>query len=233
MLETAILIFTLIVLAAFLAAFLAVVLIFKDELAGKLQRRKLLQYETMYRYKPDANGNYPGYFDPRSGTFFAPSPGNRPVPEQLLFNAGGGIKPVVERQMVIQHYGGPVPEPSPAPDQGGMDISEGEIREIKPVQELNAGIQVGVPGSPLTDNLASKSSVQPVEVHTDSQIRALLETFKRNGRAKIESIQEAAQVSSKSGKKFLMYSAYWETLPKFEPWKLNEEVVKMEPKEVE
>jgi hypothetical protein len=233
MLETAILIFALVVLAAILAAILAIALLFREELARKFLGRKLLQYRTMYRYQPDQNGNYPGYFDPRSGTYFAPNPGNRPVPEQLLFNAGGGIKPVVERQMVIQHYGGPVPEPSPAHDQEGMDVSEGEIREIKPTPELMSSFQFGVGARPSETNLASKSSVQPVEVHTDSQIRALLETFKRNGRAKIESIQEAAQVSSKSGKKFLMYSAYWETLPKFEPWKLNEEVVKMEPKEVE
>lgn len=186
---------------------------FEDKLADRQQERKLRQFREMYKYQPDANGNYPAFFHPRTGTYFAASPGNRPVPEQYFMSVGGARQAIV-RTTVINTGRTKLPEP----EEGKEDIPEADYQEFEPPAELPSGVAVNIPTEQDKSNLSSKSIVQPEPVRTDAEIRALLTTYREHGRAKVESIYEAAQVKSRSGKKYETYSAFWDSLPKPVPY---------------
>jgi hypothetical protein len=228
MLEIAIGMFLFFPLALFLALALAYV---KSDLADKAQRRKIKLHEALYRYKPDANGNYPSMFLPGTGQFFNPAPGNRPVPEVFLqgqqtvkqalpparplnLNTYGKFQKVQEEEE--EDF-----ERSPA-----MNV-ENRMPELpaKGVQELpepepeRAGFE--------SDFELKSEFERPKELEKKrsiAEIEQLLVEYKARGDYKIASILSAAQFKSKTDGRYAAWSAFWDGLPEPESGPVEEQI---------
>lgn len=145
------------------------------------------------RYQPDHLGNYPAYFNPKTGTFFVPSPGNRAYPEQFL-PVSANFKQVHEanRPLTINYGGAKVAQL----EEPGEPIEEpGEPGSARAVQEVEPEKLPQLEGA-----------------RTITDIQALLAQDKTEGRFMEDSIRERTGLKAKSGKSFRGWVDYWNSL---------------------
>jgi len=163
----------------------------------------LRRYQAIRRFNPDRNGNYPAFFDPRTGTHFIPNPGNGTVPAQILMYNGvqRDIKPSKEHHPLIINYNRRPPIES-IPVQVNVDDQELD----QPVPIFDRTFE--------PENLLVQP-VQPEQAGTENQLRALLLKAKQEGRAMTVAIPDVIGCRRGNSKEYLYWKDVWLNLPNF------------------
>lgn len=154
-------------------------------------------------YSADPLGNYPAFFNHKTGDAFLPPPGNRAFPEQIMLVNGvqRPVHPEQERPLVL-NYGRPRP--------GGEQVENSTA--VQGEQYSRSGT---VQGEQFLQEAEFKELPEPEQARSVAEIQRILYTLKKEGRlGKEEAIKQAAQLPGKgrNSKAYRTWSDYWDNL---------------------
>jgi hypothetical protein len=193
-----------ILLAIPLLGMFAGILLMREYLLRQSHRRRIENHNALHRFNPDQNGNFPAFFDARSGTFFAPPPGNSAHPAQIIMY-NGQPKPLKEDRAIAINP----PRPLPVDDQPLERPALGDDQPPATAYQVNDQ-------PPALESPAEDRKLKIGELHQPGRDingnTAILRELKREGRGKEESIKAVINRSSSSGAEYKTYSVLWDEL---------------------
>jgi hypothetical protein len=193
-----------ILLAIPLLGMFAGILLMREYLLRQAHRRRIENHNALHRFNPDQNGNFPAFFDARSGTFFAPPPGNSAFPAQVIMY-NGQAKPLKDERVVMINPPRPLPvddQPAERPAQVDdlLPGSAAQVDDLPPAQlpsPERRKLEIGELFSPERDINANM---------------AVLAELKEKGIGQQEAISAVLGVASRSGALYRTYAAMWKKL---------------------
>lgn len=158
--------------------------------------RQANRFNLLHRFNPDERGNYPAFFDPRSHNFGTFTPGNKAIPEQLLF-VHGMTKPVQDTRPIVLNSSG-------APRLSSEDVAG--LLEVKgaPVQsEIEPGIEL--------EQTLEQAEHAP-KAMTLEEIGEALRQAKLAGLGKTRALEQITGKKRGGGPDYKLWSNFWDTL---------------------
>jgi len=198
--------FIAILLAIPVLAMFAFIMFFQEWLAKQRHDRRLEIHHALHSHTADQNGNYRAYFDPRTGTFFVPPPGNPGYAPQIILH-NGQPKPVKEDRTIAINPPRAVPVDNQPPDRA--DQVDDQVDDQAAATAYQVDDQ---PPAALPDPGERRLKVGELHVpgrDINGNIAVLRELW-QEGRGKIESIKAVANCASTSSATYKTYSVVWD-----------------------
>lgn len=170
-------------------------------------------YNRVRRFNPDRNGNYPAFYDPRSGRYFLPPSGNNAHPDNVMIYNGvvKEVKPLSEPK--LYHNQSPVEgipvtgqavyyPPAGLPSEGSAGASENvQTDGAAWVNEVMNG-----------RSEAGERANAPELARTEQEFRALLSDAKERGIGKQAAIEGLGLARKGGSKAWAFWSNVWDNL---------------------
>lgn len=192
--------FIALLLAIPVVALLSFLLLLNDHFKKQAHKRKIETHHALHRFNPDANGNYPAYFDPRSGTYFAPPAGNSAHPAQIIMY--NGQKQAVKDERVIAIN---PPRPVQVDEPPARDLHESPGTAVQ-VDEMLPALD-----APIDERKLKVGELFSPERDINAN-RELLRTLKKEGRGQEEAIFAVLNLRSRSGALYKTYAQFWKEM---------------------
>lgn len=166
-----------------------------------IRKLRFGQFYQATRFEPDANGNYPKFYNPKTGDYYEPAPGNKPYPNpsQNILITNGQVQriPRFEHERpVVHNYGGPKITVS-----GPRGAEQNLIAQMETPETLETG-----------DFEATKQLETGVSFQSVSDFKALLTDAKRKGTPMREAIPDITGVKPGGSKAWQDWANIWKQL---------------------